>query len=144
MWARTPLTIAKNELARMKRKYLYLVYDGSDDSDDSDESDQKEQLRAVVEMLEAWRALTEDQRRVIIQYGRPYSEMPRWREGRHHEYPEHLRGQAVALVLCSQLGSRRFPPGRELLSLLVGAVEAWGWQSRRWPHGLPPRAPKQH
>ena len=76
-------------------------------------------------MLEAWRALTEVQRRVIVQHGRPYFEMLAWEEGRHHEYPAHFRGQAVAMVLCSQQGSEGFPfmPGH-VLSLLVGAVDA--------------------
>ena len=82
-------------------------------------------LAAVVEMLDAWRALTAVQRRVIVQHGRPYFEMLAWEEGRHREYPAHLRGQAVTLVLCSQLGSEGFPfmPGH-VLSVLVGAVDA--------------------
>ena len=116
----------------MKRKYRYLVYDDNDDSDDSDDSDRKEELAAVVEMLEAWRALTEVQRRVIVQHGRPYFEMPPWEEGRHHEYPAHFRGQVAALVLCSQLGLERFPLRGHLLSVLVGAVDSRKRRDPEW------------
>ena len=96
-----------------------------EEDDDSEDDDEKEALVAVVAMLEAWRALTEVQRRVIVQHGRPYFDMPPWEEERHHEYLERFRGQAAALVLCSRLGSERLPfmPG-EVLALLVGAVDA--------------------
>ena len=89
----------------------------------------------MVQALGAWLALTEDQRWVIVHHGRPYFEMPPWRERRHREYPEHLREQVTALVICTQLGptSPSFPLRGNPLSLLVRALDA---RKRREPRLL--------
>ena len=78
-----------------------------------------------MQVLEAWASLTECQRQAILVFGRPYYSMAPWREGRHQEYPSHLRGQAAALAMCihagdGPVGALRGNP----LSLLVGAIDA--------------------
>jgi ankyrin repeat protein len=78
---------------------------------------------AVVQVLEAWDNLTEGQRQAILAFGRQYYNMAPWREGRHQEYPSHLRGQAAALAMCIHVGDGPIAALRgNPLSLLVGAI----------------------